>query len=101
LGRSEKPTDAILYQVPATPSVWMRCSSRSTPFAPWPEALPTTLEIAERCSTEIELGRMLLPRYPTPPGEDEDAHLRRRAEEGTRGHRGSPGLGGPIGLHLA
>ena len=26
-------------------------------FAEWPEALASTLEIAERCGTEIELGR--------------------------------------------
>ena len=34
-------------------------------FAEWPEAVPTTLEIAERCNVEIELGKLLLPRYPT------------------------------------
>ena len=27
---------------------------------------PTTLEIAERCDVEIELGKLLLPRFPTP-----------------------------------
>src|ERR1700758_1773125 len=32
-------------------------------FAEWPEALPSTLEIAERCNVEIELGRQLIPRY--------------------------------------
>src|SRR5204862_5807427 len=32
-------------------------------FAPWPESVPTTLEIAERCSVEIELGQLLLPRF--------------------------------------
>src|ERR687894_223294 len=40
-------------------------------FAPWPEALASTLEIAERCTVELELGKMLLPRYPTPDGEPE------------------------------
>ena len=34
-------------------------------FADWPEAVPMTLEIAERCEVEIELGKLLLPRYPT------------------------------------
>ena len=34
-------------------------------FAEWPEAVPTTLEIAERCEVEIELGKLLLPRFPT------------------------------------
>ncbi|MEJ7718817.1 MAG: DNA polymerase III subunit alpha [Thermoleophilaceae bacterium] len=59
-------------------------------FAPWPEALPTSLEIAERCSTSMELDRMLLPSYPTPEGESENAHLRRRAQEGLRERYGDP-----------
>ncbi len=37
-------------------------------FAEWPEAIPTTLEIAERCEVEMELGKLLLPRYETPEG---------------------------------
>ena len=42
-------------------------------FAEWPEAVPTTLEIAERCDVEIELGKMLIPSYPTPDGQAEGA----------------------------
>ncbi len=42
-------------------------------FAAWPEAVPTTLEIAERCEVEIELGKLLLPRFPTPDGEEPGA----------------------------
>ena len=38
-------------------------------FAQWPEASPNTLEIADRCNVEIELGRRLIPRYPTPDGQ--------------------------------
>ena len=30
----------------------------------------TTLEIAERCEVELELGKLLLPRFPTPDGEE-------------------------------
>ena len=37
-------------------------------FAEWPEAIATTLEIAERCDVELELDRQLIPRYPTPDG---------------------------------
>jgi DNA polymerase-3 subunit alpha len=33
-------------------------------------AMRRTLEIAERCNVEIELGRILLPHYPTPDGRD-------------------------------
>ena len=59
-------------------------------FAEWPEAVPTTLEIAERCNAEIELGKLLLPRYPTPDGEEPEAMLRRIADEGLRARYGDP-----------
>src|SRR3954453_18303289 len=59
-------------------------------FAEWPEAVPTTLEIAERCEIEIELGKLLLPRYPTPDGEEPEAMLRRIAADGLRARYGEP-----------
>ncbi len=59
-------------------------------FAEWPEAVPATLEIAERCNAEIELGKLLLPRYPTPDGEEPEAMLRRIAAEGLRARYGDP-----------
>ena len=59
-------------------------------FAEWPEAIATTLEIAERCNVEIELGKMLIPRFPTPDGEAEEAYLRRLANEGLRARYGDP-----------
>ncbi len=59
-------------------------------FAEWPEAIPTTLEIAERCEIEIELGKLLLPRYPTEDGEEPEAMLRRIATEGLRARYGDP-----------
>ena len=51
-------------------------------FAEWPEAIATTLEIAERCDVEIELGRQLIPRYPTPDGADEGEYLRSLVRRG-------------------
>ena len=59
-------------------------------FAELPEAAPTTLEIAERCEIEIELGKLLLPRYPTSDGEEPEAMLRRIAGEGLRARYGDP-----------
>jgi DNA polymerase-3 subunit alpha len=59
-------------------------------FSEWPEAVPTTLEIAERCRVEIELGKLLLPRYPTPDGSEPEAMLRRIAGEGLRARYGDP-----------
>ena len=58
-------------------------------FAEWPEALASTLEIAERCDVTIELGKQLIPRY-LPEGEDERAYLRARVHEGLRARYGEP-----------
>ncbi len=59
-------------------------------FARWPESVPMTLEVAERCNVEMELGRLLLPRFPTPDGEEPAAMLRRLATEGLRRRYGDP-----------
>ncbi len=58
-------------------------------FAQWPEAIASTVEIAERCSVEIELERQLIPRF-LPDGEDERAYLRERVAEGIRERYGEP-----------
>ena len=53
------------------------------PRLPWPEhALARTLEIAERCSVELELGRILLPTYPVPEGRDAFDYLVELCEKG-------------------
>src|SRR6478609_1344880 len=59
-------------------------------FAEWPEAVPNSVEIAERCTLDIELGSLLLPRYPTEDGEEPEAMLRRLADEGLRARYGDP-----------
>ncbi|MDQ3572644.1 MAG: DNA polymerase III subunit alpha [Actinomycetota bacterium] len=59
-------------------------------FSPWPEAVPMTLEIAERCQTEIELGNLLLPRFPTPGDEEPGVMLRRLAYQGLAHRYGDP-----------
>jgi DNA polymerase III subunit alpha len=59
-------------------------------FAEWPEAIASTVEIAERCDIEIELGKLLLPRYPTPDGSEPEEMLRRIAGEGLRARYGDP-----------
>ena len=59
-------------------------------FAEWPEAVPMTLEIAERCEVEIPLGEILLPDYPTGDGSPPEQMLRRVAEEGLRERYGDP-----------
>jgi DNA polymerase-3 subunit alpha len=65
-------------------------SEMAAEFAEWPESIATTLEIAERCQVEIELGKMLIPRFPVPDGEPQEAYLRRLAHEGLRARYGDP-----------
>jgi DNA polymerase-3 subunit alpha len=48
------------------------------------EALRRTLEVADRCEVEIELGRILLPAFPTPEGKDAFEHLVSLCEDGLR-----------------
>jgi DNA polymerase III subunit alpha len=59
-------------------------------FAEWPEALASTVEIAERCNVELELRRQLIPRYPTPEGIGEAEYLRSLVEAGLRERYGAP-----------
>ncbi|HXD57184.1 MAG TPA: PHP domain-containing protein, partial [Thermoleophilaceae bacterium] len=59
-------------------------------FSAWPEAVPNTLEVAERCEVELELGKMLIPRYPVPDGRPEGDYLRELAMEGLRQRYGDP-----------
>jgi DNA polymerase-3 subunit alpha len=46
------------------------------------ESLRRTLEIAERCNVEIELGRILLPHFPVPDGRDAFDYLVELCEKG-------------------
>ena len=59
-------------------------------FAQWPEATANTLEIASRCSVELELGKQLIPSYATPDGVSEREYLRARVFEGLRLRYGDP-----------
>src|SRR5262245_32364280 len=46
------------------------------------DALRRTLEVAERCNVELELGRILLPAYPVPDGRDAFDYLVELCEKG-------------------
>ena len=59
-------------------------------FAEWPEAIANTLEIAERCNVELELGKQLIPSFKTPDGSGEREYLRARVEDGMRLRYGDP-----------
>src|SRR5438034_856166 len=58
------------------------------------DALLRTLEIAERCNVEIELGKILLPRFPVPDGRDAFDYLVELCEKGLqkRYERATPEL---------
>jgi DNA polymerase-3 subunit alpha len=59
-------------------------------FAAHPGSVEATLEIAERCQVEIELGKLLLPRFPTPDDEEPGQMLRRLVDEGLKRRYGDP-----------
>jgi DNA polymerase-3 subunit alpha len=59
-------------------------------FGDLPEAVASTLEIAERCDMEMQLGQLLLPRFQTPEGVEPAKMLRDLALEGLRGRYGDP-----------
>ena len=46
------------------------------------KGIENTLEIAEKCNLEIDLGKLKLPKYPLPEGEDEINYLKKLAEKG-------------------
>ncbi len=58
-------------------------------FADLPEAIDNTVEIAKRCSCEMQLGTYYLPDYPVPEGVTLNAVLRQRAAEGLAKHLGA------------
>src|SRR5579864_211467 len=53
-------------------------------FKEFPEALRSTLAIAEMCDLEIETGTTRLPHFPLPEGETADTYLRKLCEAGLR-----------------
>ena len=59
-------------------------------FSAWPEAVASTLQIAERCDVEIELGRMLIPRFDCPGGVPEREYVRELVYKGLAWRYGDP-----------
>src|SRR5215203_1442515 len=66
-------TDQFFFKSPA---------EMAQDFAEYPAALARTLEIAERCHVEIELGTIRLPKYPVPEGRDAFDFLVELCEKG-------------------
>jgi DNA polymerase III subunit alpha len=74
-----------------TNEFYLRDSAEMTSaFAEWPEAIASTLEIAERCTVELELDKQLIPKYSTPDGSSERDYLQAQVQEGLRARYGDP-----------
>jgi DNA polymerase-3 subunit alpha len=74
-----------------TNEFYLRDSAEMTSaFAEWPEAIASTLEIAERCNVKLELDKQLIPKYPTPEGCSERDYLREQVQMGLRLRYGDP-----------
>ncbi|MFZ1242897.1 MAG: DNA polymerase III subunit alpha [Candidatus Saccharimonas sp.] len=50
--------------------------------ADMPEVILNTKKIAERCDVDIELGKILIPKYPLPEGESEHSYLHKLVYQG-------------------
>ncbi|MBD0348442.1 MAG: DNA polymerase III subunit alpha, partial [Thermoleophilia bacterium] len=66
-------TDQFYFKTPA---------EMAADFAAYPTALARTLEIAERCNVEIELGTIRLPKFPVPEGRDAFDYLVEQVDRG-------------------
>jgi DNA polymerase-3 subunit alpha len=59
-------------------------------FPDCPEALENTLEVAERCTVELQLGELMLPHVDVPEGHDLPSYLRRLCEDNLARRYGEP-----------
>ena len=76
LADSERPRNYSAQQYLRTPAEMAEL------FADVPEALANTVEIARRCSLDLKLGESVLPAFPVPDGQDEEAFLVAEAQRG-------------------
>ena len=53
-------------------------------FPDHPQLLRATLEIAERCNLQLELGKLIFPEFPVPPDESPFSYLWKLSFEGAR-----------------
>jgi DNA polymerase-3 subunit alpha len=86
-----KSTLAAPKMIFETNEFYLRDSAEmAAAFAEWPEAIASTLEIAERCTVQLELDKQLIPSYKTPDESSEQEYLRARVLEGLRLRYGVP-----------
>ncbi len=79
LDTSEKP------RMGQTPEFYLKSAEEmAQAFRDLPEALASTLEVAERADVALDLDAVKLPHFPVPPGETGDSYLRQLCENGLR-----------------
>ncbi|HUL32531.1 MAG TPA: DNA polymerase III subunit alpha [Candidatus Eisenbacteria bacterium] len=67
------------------PEAWFKPAAEMQRLFPdHPELLRATLEIAERCNLELELGKTIFPGFPVPEGESAFSYLWKLSFEGAR-----------------
>ena len=66
-----------------------------------PEAILNTKRIAERCNVDLQLGRILIPKFPVPDGEDEKSYLDKLVFQGLVYRYGGYKLEDTAGLTVA
>ncbi len=57
-----------------------------------PDLITNTRAIADRCNLELELGKILIPKFPVPKGEDEKSYLHKLTYQGLAWRYGDVGL---------
>ncbi len=68
-----------------SPEAWFKPAAEMQRLFPdHPELLRATLEIAERCNLQLELGKLIFPEFPVPPDESPFSYLWKLTFEGAR-----------------
>src|SRR6266481_3670791 len=82
-------TGALLTTVAApeitTGEAWFKPAAEMQKLFPdHPELLQATMEIADRCNLQLELGKLIFPEFPVPDGESAFSHLWKLSFDGAR-----------------
>src|SRR6266481_1884712 len=68
-----------------TGEAWFKpAAEMQTLFPDHPEWLQATMEIADRCNLQLELGKLIFPEFPVPDGESAFSHLWKLSFDGAR-----------------
>jgi len=82
-GKLISDTDRMKYN---TDQIYFKSAEEMAElFKDYPEAIDNTVQIAEKCNLEMEMGKLHLPHFPIPsPFTDPDSYLRHLCEKGLK-----------------